>query len=339
MTVPASANRTAPCICSAPTDLVHGPAEECQFLSGPQTRRFEAVHAAAIFGEYFRGLRALHFVGPCVTVFGSARLGEDRPEYAMGRRVGAGLARAGFTVMTGGGGGLMEAANRGAKEAGGRSIGCNIELPHEQVPNTYLDLSVTFRHFFIRKVMLVKYSYGFVGLPGGFGTLDELFEAATLIQTGKIARFPIVLVGRGFWDPIIEALASELAPAGTIGAADLGSFQICDDSDEAVAQVTRVACAGGLPHTELRRRRWLREPELPFRPRPDSGRVAATPSTANRTSLTRGHSALTAGAAPVDGGCIRADKRIEPCRPPKTTRGGDDHGSRDPDRGAGQALR
>src|SRR5262245_21448532 len=179
---------------SAPTKTQPGPdtwghgasPEVRRFLQGPQARRSELFRAIRIFIEFIRGFRALHFVGPCVTVFGSARFKEDHPYYALGREVGRALARAGFTVMTGGGPGIMEAANRGAKDVGGRSVGCNIELPEEQRPNPYLDRWITFRHFFVRKVMLVKYSYAFVALPGGFGTLDEIFETATLVQTGKI---------------------------------------------------------------------------------------------------------------------------------------------------------
>ncbi|HEY1270011.1 MAG TPA: TIGR00730 family Rossman fold protein, partial [Candidatus Binatia bacterium] len=167
-----------------------GADEERRFLYGPQERSRELVRAIKIFCEFMRGFRTLHFVGPCVTVFGSARFRDDHEYYRMARDVGARLARAGFTVMTGGGPGIMEAANRGAKEAGGRSIGCNIELPEEQKPNPYLDKWITFRHFYVRKVMLVKYSYAFVALPGGFGTLDEIFETAVLIQTGKIKEFP-----------------------------------------------------------------------------------------------------------------------------------------------------
>jgi hypothetical protein len=168
-----------------------GAPEIVRFLEGPQKRSIEFVRAVKIFCEFMRGFRALHFVGPCVTVFGSARFTERHPYYKVARECGIELAKAGFTVMTGGGPGIMEAANRGAKEIGGRSIGCNIELPQEQKPNVYLDHWVTFRHFFVRKVMLVKYSYAFIALPGGFGTLDEIFETATLIQTAKISRFPL----------------------------------------------------------------------------------------------------------------------------------------------------
>src|SRR5687767_11196232 len=169
--------------------------EERKFLWGPRLRGEELFRLGRILADFLRGFRALHFVGTCVTVFGSARFAEDHRYYTLARDTGAALARAGYTVMTGGGPGIMEAANRGARQAGGRSIGCNIELPWEQQPNPYLDLFVELRYFFVRKVMLVKYSTAFVALPGGFGTLDELFEAATLIQTRKILGFPLILMG------------------------------------------------------------------------------------------------------------------------------------------------
>jgi len=145
--------------------------------------------------DFLRGFRTLHFVGPCVTVFGSARIKREDPNYELARKMGAAIARLGFTVMTGGGPGIMEAANRGAKEVGGRSVGCNIELPSEQAANPYLDRCVRMHYFFVRKALLIKYSYAFVVMPGGAGTLDELFEAVTLIQTGKIKNFPIVIMG------------------------------------------------------------------------------------------------------------------------------------------------
>ena len=191
-----------------------------QFLQGPQKRSFELGRAIGIFFEIMRGFRKLHFVGPCVTVFGSARFTEEHPYYALAREVGQRLARAGFTVMTGGGPGIMEAANRGAKEAGGYSVGCNIELPQEQKPNPYLDRWVTFRHFFVRKLMLVKYSYAFIAMPGGFGTLDEIFETATLIQTHKIKDFPLVLVGKEYWRPLLDFLRGRLVEAKTIDPID-----------------------------------------------------------------------------------------------------------------------
>lgn len=184
-----------------------------------------------------RGFRRLHFVGPCVTVFGSARVREGDAEYESAREVGAALSRIGFTVMTGGGPGVMEAANRGAKEAGGHSVGCNIELPHEQVPNPYLDISIDFSYFFVRKVMLVKYSYAFVVMPGGFGTVDELFEALTLIQTGKVSNFPVVLMGTEFWGPLLQQL-DEMADEGLISPGDLDLLLTTDDVDEAIHHIT-----------------------------------------------------------------------------------------------------
>jgi uncharacterized protein (TIGR00730 family) len=190
--------------------------------------------------DFISGFRALHFVGPCVTVFGSARYGESHPYYALGREVGAAIAELGLTVMTGGGPGIMEAANRGAREAGGRSVGCNIELEHEQEPNRYLDRRVTCRYFFVRKVLLFKYSCAFVALPGGLGTLDELSEALTLIQTGKIAGFPVILVGRDYWQPFADLLG-HMAVEGTISPADLDLLLITDSVAEAQAHIQRYA--------------------------------------------------------------------------------------------------
>ena len=204
-----------------------------------------------------RGFRTLHFVGPCVTVFGSARFGEEHPYYAVGREVGARLAKVGFTVMTGGGPGIMEAANRGAKESGGRSVGCNIELPQEQKPNRYLDRWITFRHFFVRKLMLVKYSYAFIALPGGFGTLDEIFEVATLIQTGKIRGFPLVLMGREFWQPLLDFVRSRLVAEQAVAPEDAARFLVTDSPAEAVEAITDVAMRQfGLTYGPRLRRRW-----------------------------------------------------------------------------------
>jgi uncharacterized protein (TIGR00730 family) len=215
--------------------------------------------ALRIFSEFIRGFRKLHFVGPCVTVFGSARFVEGSPYYELAREVGAELSRAGFSVMTGGGPGIMEAANRGAKEAGGRSVGANIELTHEQQPNRFLDTWMTFRYFFLRKVMLVKYSYGFVALPGGFGTLDEIFETATLVQTGKVQHFPIVLVGADYWQPMLRFLQESLVQSNTIDAADLNTFFITDSPQAAVEHIRDVAMSRfGLGYMKKPpRRRWF----------------------------------------------------------------------------------
>jgi hypothetical protein len=237
---------------------VNGRQAEPKFLSGPQTRGFELRFLFRVGWEMFRGLRALHFVGPCVTVFGSARFAEDHRYYRLAREIGAELAQAGFTVMTGGGPGIMEAANRGAKDVGGRSIGCNIVLPKEQLPNPYVDLNVPFRHFFVRKVMLVKYSYAFVAMPGGFGTYDEVFEAATLIQTAKIRNFPVVLVGREYWSPLLDVLRNVLLAAGTIDERDLGIVQLADSAEEAVAHIRDVAISRfGLTYGPKLKRRWF----------------------------------------------------------------------------------
>jgi uncharacterized protein (TIGR00730 family) len=175
-----------------------------------------------------------------VTVFGSARYDESHPDYAVAREVGASVAAMGLTVMTGGGPGLMEAANRGARDAGGLSVGCNIQLPKEQAPNRYLDRSVTCKHFFVRKVLLFKYSYAFIGLPGGLGTLDELFEALTLIQTRKIESFPVVLIGVEYWRPL-RALLRHFAEEHSIDADDLKLLLITDSIPEAMEHIQRNA--------------------------------------------------------------------------------------------------
>jgi len=209
-------------------------------LEGPSSRKSEFGFVFRMARDFVKGFRVFHFVGPCVTVFGSARIEEGHPYYELGRKVGASISDLGFTVMTGGGPGLMEAANRGAREAGGKSVGCNISLPMEQSPNPYLDAWVDIHYFFIRKVFLFKYSYGFVGLPGGVGTMDEVFEAVTLIQTGKIAHFPFVLLGAEYWKPLIYFL-ERMAEDGTIAEADLELFLVTDSIDEAVAHVDKYA--------------------------------------------------------------------------------------------------
>ncbi len=207
--------------------------QERFFLEGPLKRRLELRMLTRIVYEFFTGFRKLHFVGPCVTVFGSARFQESHPVYVLGREVGAALSHLGFTVLTGGGPGVMEAANRGAHEAGGRSIGCSILLPHEEQPNPFVDRMVKFRYFFVRKVMLVKYSYAFIVLPGGFGTMDELFEALTLIQTSKIKEFPVILKGTDYWRPMLEFL-EKMIEAGTISPNDRDLLLVTDTIDEAM---------------------------------------------------------------------------------------------------------
>jgi hypothetical protein len=215
--------------------------DERLFLEGPRSRLAELARAIRVFRELLRGFRALHFVGPCVTVFGSARFPETHPFYAMARELGRQLGRAGFTVMTGGGPGIMEAANRGAREANAPSIGCNITLPKEQRPNPYLDKFVQFRYFFVRKMMLVKYSYAFVAPPGGFGTMDEVFECATLIQTQKIATFPLVLMGVAYWTPLLDFLRDTMVRAGTIEEADIHRLLLTDSVEEAVNFIDTTA--------------------------------------------------------------------------------------------------
>ena len=190
--------------------------------------------ALRILAEFVEGFDALAGLGPAITVFGSARVGEDSPVYATAREIGRLLAKEGYAIITGGGPGVMEAANRGCQEGGGMSVGCNIELPHEQDVNPYVDLGVEFRYFFARKTMFVKYADGFVILPGGFGTMDELFESLTLIQTGKIRHFPIVLVGKEYFGGLIAWIRERLLADGMILEADLDLLTVTDDPAEVV---------------------------------------------------------------------------------------------------------
>ncbi len=205
---------------------------DLRFLSGPRSRWKEFLDVFNISREFIHGFRTLHFVGPCVTFFGSARFKEDHPYYVATRELASRIGEIGFTIMTGGGPGLMEAANRGARDAGARSVGCNIRLPHEQEPNAYLDVSLTFDRFFVRKVLLIKYSVCFVVMPGGAGTLDELFEAITLIQTGKVKNFPILLYGRSYWQPMLEQIG-RMVETGTIGQEELRFLFVADSVEEA----------------------------------------------------------------------------------------------------------
>lgn len=204
------------------------------FLSGRRNRGADLESAVRLFLEFLKGFEQLDFAGPCVTVFGSARFPEGHPHYDLARRVGRRLGEAGYAVMTGGGPGIMEAANRGAREAGAISLGCNIRLPKEQHPNPYLDRFVEFEHFFVRKVMLVKYSSAFIVLPGGFGTLDEAFEVATLVQTGKLESFPIVAMGGEYWQALRTFIMETLVPAGTIEARDVELIRAAADEEEAL---------------------------------------------------------------------------------------------------------
>jgi len=210
------------------------PDEEKRFLQGAREHPEELASAGRVFLEFVRGFTKMAELGRCVTVFGSARFPEAHPYYTQARKLGRRLAESGYTVITGGGPGVMEAANRGAHEAGGLSVGCNIQLPREQEPNPYLDRFVEFEYFFVRKVMLVKYSTAFVVMPGGFGTLDEVFETATLMQTGKIDAFPIIAMGTEFWGKLRNFVTDSLLAEGTIDRADLELFQRTDCVDEAL---------------------------------------------------------------------------------------------------------
>lgn len=212
------------------------PAKEHIFLDGPKSRGYELGFAFRVFRQFIKGFRTLHFLGPCITVFGSARFKEDHPYYQQAREFGKRIAALGFTTMTGGGPGIMEAANRGAYESGGVSVGCNIQLPFEQKENPYLHKSVTFEHFFVRKVLLIKYSYAFIIMPGGFGTMDEFFETLTLVQTKTITQFPIVLFGKEYYRELLETI-EDMAEKGTISKEDMNLVLITDDMDEAMAHI------------------------------------------------------------------------------------------------------
>jgi uncharacterized protein (TIGR00730 family) len=214
---------------------------EKYFLEGAHSRTFEFFHAFSVFFEMIKGFRKLHFIGPCVTIFGSARFGKDHQYYQMAELCSKELARLGFGIMTGGGPGIMEAANKGAKESGALSVGCNISLPREQRHNSYLDIWVEFKYFMVRKFMLAKYSYGFIIFPGGFGTLDEFFEVLTLIQTKKMKNFPIVLMGTDYWKCLKELIEKTLIAHQTIDPSDLKYLFFTDSPDEAANFVQDVA--------------------------------------------------------------------------------------------------
>jgi len=213
------------------------PPKEPVYLEGPKSRGYELLFAWRVFRQLIKGFRSLHFVGPCVTVFGSARFKENHLYYDQAREFGKRIALSGMTTMTGGGPGIMEAANRGAFENGGKSVGCNIQLPFEQKENPYLHKSVTFEHFFVRKVLLVKYSYAFIIMPGGFGTMDELFETLTLVQTKTISQFPVVLFGKEYYTPLLTTI-KEMEKQGTISPGDMDLVLVTDSVDEAMAHIT-----------------------------------------------------------------------------------------------------
>jgi uncharacterized protein (TIGR00730 family) len=213
---------------------------EIKFLQGPQSRWQEFKFTIKVMLEFIKGFRALHFTGPCVTVFGSARFKDGHPYYEITEQLCARIAKLGFTIMTGGGPGIMEAANKGAKAVGGRSVGCNIVLPMEQKPNPYLDKWVNIRYFFVRKTLLIKYSYAFVVMPGGFGTLDEYFEALTLIQTKKISEFPIIIFDTAFHKDLVAHIEM-MKNKNTISVTDSNLFLVTDSVDEAVAYLKQYS--------------------------------------------------------------------------------------------------
>lgn len=212
------------------------PPKQHVFLDGPKSRSYEFAFAWRVFWQFIKGFRNLHFLGPCITVFGSARFKEDHPYYTVAREFGKRIAEFGLTTMTGGGPGIMEAANRGAFENGGKSVGCNIQLPFEQKSNPYMQKSVTFEHFFVRKVLLTKYSYAFIIMPGGFGTMDEFFETITLIQTKTVTQFPIVLYGKEYYKQLMETI-EDMAQQGTISKEDLNLVLLTDSVDDAMNHI------------------------------------------------------------------------------------------------------
>jgi uncharacterized protein (TIGR00730 family) len=225
-----------------------------EYLEGPKSRSNELAFTLKVFFEFIKGFRKLHFVGPCVTVFGSARFKPDHEYYQMGEAIGSAIAKTGFTVMTGGGPGVMEAANKGAYESGGKSVGCNIKLPFEQLPNSYMHDWVTFDYFFVRKFLMLKYSYAFVVLPGGWGTMDELFETLTLVQTGMIHHFPVVLMGKKFYQPLMDFLDLMIA-AGTISSSDLHYVSFTDDPNEAILHIEKYIAENY--KIKKRKRKWF----------------------------------------------------------------------------------
>jgi uncharacterized protein (TIGR00730 family) len=233
---------------------------EIKFLQGPQSRWQEFKFTLKTLFEFIKGFRALHFVGPCVTFFGSARFDEKHEYYQMTRKAAGEIAKLGFTILTGGGGGLMEAANRGAKDVGGKSVGCNIVLPVEQNPNAFLDKWVNIRYFFVRKTLLIKYSFAFVVVPGGFGTMDEFFEALTLTQTRKINQFPIIIFDKAYHKELLEHIEL-MKKKKTISPEDLDLILVTDSIEEALKFIKdqSIARYGLVPERKRSPRRWLLE--------------------------------------------------------------------------------
>lgn len=243
------------------------------YLQGPQDRWKELWFAIHVFWEFIVGPRTLHFIGPCITVFGSARFGENHIYYDQARKMGKAISDLNFTVLTGGGPGIMEAANRGAFENKGLSIGCNIILPSEQKPNPYVDRFVNFHYFFVRKTLLVKYSYAFVIFPGGFGTLDELFETLTLIQTGKIQNFPVVLFGIEFWKPLMDVI-DKMVESKTIASEDKDLFLLTDSVEDAIAYIDKNT----FTRFQIHKRRALKPLSVFFERRVKKSRVLKYPN-------------------------------------------------------------
>jgi uncharacterized protein (TIGR00730 family) len=233
------------------------PPKEHIYLEGPKSRGYELKFALKVFWQFIKGFRTLHFVGPCITVFGSARFKEDNIYYQQARSLGKRIAELGFTTMTGGGPGIMEAANRGAFENGGMSVGCNIQLPFEQKANPYVNKSITFEYFFVRKTMMAKYSYAFIIMPGGFGTMDEFFETITLVQTKTITGFPIVLFGIEYYKELMEAI-EDMVKQGTIAKEDLSLVLVTDSEDEAINHI-RSYISTNYKIKPRKRLRWLFE--------------------------------------------------------------------------------
>ena len=232
--------------------------KEHVYLEGPKSRTYELRFAWKVFRELLASFRALHFVGPCITVFGSARFPEDNKWYECAREFGKRIASIGFTTMTGGGPGIMEAANRGAYEAGGMSVGCNIRLPFEQSHNPYMHRWMTFEYFFTRKTILIKYSYAFIIMPGGFGTLDELFETLTLVQTKTNTGFPVVLFGKEYYEPLMDVM-HHMATKKTISEEDLKLVLLTDDVDEAMDHIRKYIQTNYKVLPRRRRKWWMFE--------------------------------------------------------------------------------